>query len=648
MTSKRDLVAAERTLTEFNSVEPLAETNLEPHERGAVLMLLAILMFVIMVSGALAVDISALERRGQTLQNIADAAALGASTTWVSTGDQMAATEVMMELFDQNGLDIASSDVSAQISFPSDNEVEVTLIDSSPDVYLAGILGFGSSLERDASAELVACDSDCGIDVELGRPFSSLTALGNGDGYRPISVGNRLYGINHHGTDISCIDRITLSGCFAPRSAFPSSSDAISDQLVTTATVGTRIWWTAQERTRLALFCWETVTETPCSTVRTVQWSTRADHLGDQYRQRGGGMAEFGGRLFVFTDDHRVHCFDPGPEQFCPGYPQSTDLAGSVNPWNPYYEQTGSGIDRIVDKESGRIYYAMRARESGGGVQEGTWLDCWNASTNSKCASFTPNRIHASGNRRTGRLFFYHNTQGDIEGVCSTGISEITCTDLNGNDASWLESALFDLEQNLPQPSDYSKAHGTHMYHPPTNRLFLTKPRWMSTITCWDFTTQSMCGTLYGSQNGMPTSDYGFIYEDNCLFALGHTSIFWSFTADLEPGCPGSTAVARIDRCSCSDGQRWGIIEFDFAPGEFDTFDVQILDPAGNVVLPADGTSVISLADGDAQIDLDELPLTYEYLQVSVYAEPNGSDPWSDGDPPSFSIDFATLPALVE
>lgn len=616
------------------------------NERGAVLVMVAILILILLVCGTLAVDVSALERRGQTLQNTADAAALAATATWVRTGDPTLATAVARDLITQNGLD--QPDISFGVNFPDPWTVEVDLADSSPDVFLGGIVGMDETLTRDAQAELLLCDRDCGIDVELSPPFVATPTVGDGDGYRPISVGDRFYAINHHGTNVVCIDRTTRQQCFSDRSAFRNGTDAITDQIVHTATVGTRIWWTAQEPTRLALYCWQTVTNVPCNSVHTVNASLRADHLQDNYRVRGGGLVEHQGRLYTFTDDHQVHCFMPDIEAGCPGYPQTTDLRGSALPWNPAYGQTGAGIDRIIEEGTGRIYYSMRARNSGDGVQAGTWLDCWNANTESKCSNFTPNMIHASGERQAGRPFFYRSTTGAIQGVCSTGISEIVCTDMQGNDAPGLRNALFDLEQQLPPVVDYHNAQGTHMYHPPTNRLFMTNPRWISTVSCWDFTTASTCGTLYGLQNGVETSDYGFIYEGDCMFALGHTSIFWAFTSDLEVGCPGSTAVERIDRCSCRDEELWGIIDFNFVRDDFDVFDVQILDPAGNVVVPADGVGVISLADGLSSIDLDESQLDYEYLQVSVYAETDGNSPWSVTNPPSFSISFEGTPVLVE
>lgn len=626
---------------------PTASSAID-NERGAVLVFVALTLLVLLLCGALAVDVSALERRGQTLQNTVDSAALAASATWVRTGDRDQAAAVAAEIIEQNGLG-ADSDVQAAVTFPDPWSVDVNLTDASPEVFLASVVGFGGEVNRDARAELSLCDQDCGFDVALSPPFSSVVAVGEGDGFVPISVGNRFYAINHHGTDIACVDRTTLAPCFAARRAYHNGTDALSDQMPHAVTQGTRIWWTAQEPSRLALYCWETTVDLPCNQVRTVNTSLRADHLEDNYRSRGGGTVEFDGRLYMFSDNHQVHCFIPEVEQWCAGYPQSTDLSGTVPPWNPSMGQTGAGIDRIIDEQTGRIYYTIRARYAGGGIPAGTWLDCWNASTNSKCAGFTPNMIHQSGERQAGRPFFHRTTAGAIQGVCSTGISEIVCVELDGDDASWFEDELDELEQALPPAVNYHNAQGTHLYHPPTNRLFLTNPRWMSTITCWDFTEGESCGSLYGMQGGVETADYGFIYEGNCLFALGHNSIFWSFTADLAVGCPGSTGVARIDPCSCRDEELWGTIDFNFDADAFDAFDVQILDPAGNVVLPVDGSSVISLSDDRRSIDLDEVPLNFDHLQVSVFAlTAGGNNPWSAGNPPSFSIEFESAPVLVE
>lgn len=251
-----------------------------------------------------------------------------------------------------------------------------------------------------------------------------------------------------------------------------------------------------------------------------------------------------------------------------------------------------------------------------------------------------------------GRLFFHRTAAGTIDGVCSTGKSVIECTDLLGIDAPALEANLRVLENQLPAARKYTAGMGVYMYHPPSNRVFLSTPRKESRDLCWDFTT-GFCGELYGITDHGPTEDYGFIYEGNCLFALGDQSIFWSFTIDFEPGCRGTATSARLDKCTCGAEVRWPnpFLEFDVGPGTpFTLLDIQIQDPGGNVVWPSAGGWASMVGHPTGTIDLTTVPTTHEYLTVKVVAEldPAEGDPWAAGDPPTLRLGLTQIPHLVE
>lgn len=620
-------------------------------ERGAVLAFVAIFLTVLVMVAALALDLSALERRAQTLQNTADAASLAGVATWERTGSMAQAELTALDIIRQNGL--VESDVTASVTFPTDNRIQVTLVDAEPDVFLGSFMGMGGALERGAQAKLVRCDPGCNRSVELPAPFQPTSVVGSGDGYYPVAVGNRFYAINHDGDEIACVDRATSSQCWRGKLALPYSG-ATAGPVSHTVVVGTRIYWSAQHDTGLSMFCWETRTEESCGA--TLLAGLARAPLGEKFQQRGGGVAAVGARVFAFTDDHRVRCLVAPSMTECPGYGggRMTGLGqlGFV-PLDPALGVSGSNIDRVIHPD-GRIYHTLQIASttaSDAAYDTGIWLDCWDTSIDMPCGGFSPSKIHDVAQRQAGRLFFYRTSAGTPAGVCSTGAGDLACTDLAGNPDPSLESTLASLESALPAATTYTNGMGIHTYHPESNRLFLTSPRQLSTVHCWDFDTSSYCGSRYGFANGAETQDYGFAVEGDCLFGVGHTSVFWAITSDMSAGCPGATVETQIDKCICGSQARWGRVDFDFDLGDSSVFAVlnaQVLSPEGDVLYPTDGGWVQLKGRASTSLDLDVIPTNHDYLRLRVYAETNGTDPWLAPAKPSVLFDFTDSPQLIE
>jgi hypothetical protein len=631
-------------------------------EGGAVLPLLAGCLLVLLFIAAIAVDVSALRRRGQTLQNTADAAALAGVAVWAETSDQAATSAVVADIVRQNGVGIDDG-VTITVVFPNPNEVIVDLIDPDPDIFIGGFIpGVQGDVARDASARLNFCENGCDKVVKIPRPFQPVNALGTGDGYLPIAIGDRMYAINHDDDRIACVDRDTETGCWTDKYSTPyggTETDSVSHAV----NIGTRIFWTAQELNRISLFCWDTFDEDTCPPIPLANLPDSG--LGDHYRQRGGGTVEVGGDIYVFTDDHRVHCVVPPTGTPCPGYVaggqlKTAGLATVLAPLDPDDKVSGSNIDRIVNGT--QIFHTLHVRDSSEARAEydtGVWLDCWDTATDNTCVGFTPYKLHTEGERQQGRLFF-HRTLGKVidgggvpDAVCSTGLGDIQCTPLTGGVAAdSFETEMATLQAAFPPGANYDAGMGVHMWHEPTNRLFLTTPRIFSTNHCWDFTTASYCGDIYGTANGNETQDYGFIAEGNCIFALGHTSIFWAFTTEMAAGCPGAFAFTRINKCECEDIMRWGNVKFQFDIGPnspFTVLNIQVKDPSGAIVLPDDGSDWLSVVGNPTNVlDLSEIPTTFSWLDVTVYAEATSEEPWDSGDIPTIFFGFEEVPILVE
>ena len=124
-------------------------------ERGATMFLAAIMIIIVLLGGAIAVDLSITANRGQSLQNAADSAALAGvqalrqsmgENTEAGPADEQAARLAVESLLRQNGI----TDITPIIEFPDENdtEVRVTLLDSDPGLLLSGITGVEGSVER--------------------------------------------------------------------------------------------------------------------------------------------------------------------------------------------------------------------------------------------------------------------------------------------------------------------------------------------------------------------------------------------------------------------------------------------------------------------------------------------------------------------
>lgn len=626
-------------------------------ERGAVLALLAIFTFIFLTVAALAVDLSALERRGQTLQNTADAAALAGVATWIDTADYARTLATVNDMLAQNG--VAGDDILVEV-VPSAGEVQVIITDDKPDVFLGSVVGFGGEISRSASARLEDCQIGCNTIVPLPEPFPPTPVVGSGDGYYPVSVGNRLYAINHGGKEIACVDRTPndgdeVSACWENRLAH-NYTDPRTGPVAHTVAVGPKLFWVAQEFDQLRLYCWQTLSESPCDTSVQVAALYRAEDLGHNFQTRGGGVVAVGRRIFVFTDDHRVHCFNSETVSRCGGYAGGLPT-GMANlgflPLDPANGVTGSNIDRVVNEVTGQIFHTLHIRDTPAAAAigpTGVFVDCWDTQTNNTCAGFTPHKIHETVQRQSGRLFLHRQANGFPDGVCSTGLGDVQCMDLFGTESVTFENELSSLQSALPSADQYTNGMGVHFYHAESNRLILTSPRQLSTIHCWDFTDAAYCGNLYGFAGG-PTEDYGFVSEGSCLYGLGHTSIFWAFTADMTPGCPGATAEVEIEKCNCGGVERWGQVSFNFDIGEdspFTVLNVQVRDEDNNIIFPTDGSLWEQMVGRPSDIiNLIGIPTTYETITLRVYLESEGA-PFEAEEPPSLLFGFREVPYLTE
>lgn len=598
-------------------------------ERGAVLVLVAAVTVVLLMIGAIAVDLSALERRGQTLQNTADAAALAGVDVWIESGNQTQATSTIQDVIAQNGID-QSADVDVQIAFPSPDTVTVVLADDEPDVFLAGVVGLGGTLERVATAEIDRCDTTCNRTALLPEPLGvAVAAPGFGDGYIPTALDDRLYGINHHDIYIGCVDRRTSQPCWSGQLLFWNGGGTANR--IQPSTINDRIYyvgWNAGSR-ETVMTCWDHAADSRC---------TEQAVLGDHGHAT---LVQTDGRLFAFTSDRKAFCRVPGTLQSCPGYVGGKDISLAAHPGWVDGDQGAYNSETLV--HNGRIYHTLSN-------QGEVFLHCWNPTTNLPCASFSAPRVNLTGADiydpfNSGRLFLARDTAGTPTSICSMGERSLECYDFDSGDRVHADESQFDDLHGAAVSKAWQTWPGLITYHEFSNRL-ITVNSIESLTYCHDFTTQSYCGeTLTNTTLGLPRT-YGYIGDGRCLIGLGHESIFFSIKPDLAGSCDGSSRTVSLLPCNCSGALTWPPIEA-AGTGLVEVFEARVLGADGSVLLPDDDRDWIDLTTDE--LDLSSIDLSLAPISIEFFAESlPGEDAWLGADDPGLVIGFDGSPKLVD
>lgn len=606
--------------------EPLSHND----ERGAVLVLVGVMLTVLMVVGALAVDLSALQRRGQSLQNTADAAALAGVAEWSEDGDAAAAEAKIRDLIQQNGIAL-TDDVELQIAFPSATEVSVELTDSDPDVFLSGLLGARGAIGRDATASIEQCNFLCNRTVLLPEPLPDpIETFGSGDGFTPIAIEDRLYAVNHHNREIACIERSTQQQCWAPQALFSGSADTGST--ITTPVIDERIYYAGWDSwwRQTVVSCWDHSADARCSA---------QVNLGDHGH---ASIVEADGKLFVLTSSRKIFCLQPVTLSSCAGYWGGKDTALAAQfPWATSDLGTYAAVTVVHDQ---RIYHTNTTHNGG------VFLHCWNAATDAACGSFGTHWLHTTGADRleaynNGRLFFYRDTSGDPTAICSIGQRSVECFDLiNGSRQGSLESNLSGLFSTM-QPYAWTSWAGTNTYHEYSNRLFLVGAYYSLTY-CYDFTTESYCGGLqHYTALGWPQT-YGYLSEGPCLIGLGDRSIFFTMDADMQLSCASAYTSVGLDPCTCSGVLAWPAIT-PIGTEDAGTFEARVIAEDGTLLLPDDGRDWMDLLT--ETLDLSTLDTNAGTITIEVFVESApGQDAWSGLQTPGFVVGLDNRPQLVE
>jgi len=720
-------------------------------DRGAVLMILALLITVLLLCAGFAIDFGSWYNRAEELQNAADSAALaGAAEFDLYRAADGSATDAaigntesrVLDVLRQNGIE-PSDDILIDIIYPGEldnglGEVLVSVIDRDVDLYFATFVLDRFEIRRDATAKVDKCGNTCSNTLAIPKPFSAVNVTGSGDGFAPIYLGDRVYAINHHQFDANIVCLVAATGDVCPgygtannlgtpimpagtgwlsnngtNRSYPANGwdPMYSDIITQHEIVGSRIYVLGQTAGQVKLVCWETdlnpthtnQTGGPCPGQgnvniasldgRTVRDSNDAfvnslrsnsSHFVTFLESRGYGISFIPddgsdeGRIFVFTDDHKVHCrLSTDITQNCTNYltAKQTGLGLDGFPAMGGTMGTAAFSDRVIDADTKRIYTTRHYTPGHPQGNHGVMLECWDAKFNRICENF-PNShpIHAPGdpdyndglwNRwRVGRLFFDRDHSGNITGVCSMGSSgpntaQADCLELDGDEYT------FDFS-TLPGSSSLL---GTFHYHEGKNRLFISQSYpdtgGRASTVCWDFgdpedmsAPTGYCGQMRpdtDTVNNWPgieeSEDYGYSSRGNCVYALGHQNRFYTFNAEMENECDEGRALTQLFPCTCFNGdQLWGSVivdNLDPTNNPYDSFEVFIKEEEHDPV--SDAIDSKDLLASAGVVDLSNISPDYPYVWLEIVVNVKlGQDPWSHpSTQPSVIVGYSDKPHLV-
>jgi hypothetical protein len=595
-------------------------------ERGAVLAVIGITLVLILTSGAIAVDLSALERQGQTLQNSADAAALAGASVWSQTQDPAAATQVVADVIAQNGIAIGPA-MQLDVSFPTYNEVSVELIDSDPEVLLAGAVGLGDTITRGATARHLLCEEGCFRSLDVSPPVGALTAAGTGDGFTPVSVGNKIYGVNHHSSTIECVDRATQASCWPSQQLFSAPTTTMNT--VHPALIGDRIYYLAWNGSSTSLpsgdgylqvGCWNTISDSRCS------------NQADLFNVGHGVLYATHDALYVFAANRDVYCFEPVTFSECADYLGGRNTALTADPgWGLWNEASAWNSDRVAYAD--KVYVTLSNRGA-------VYVHCWDLASVEPCAGFSPTllngtRTGTNDDGVNGRLFFYRDSSGTPQALCSQGVAPVVdCYDLDtAVDDSSAEAAMTATLSAI----SYSGGGfvGPPTYHPDSNREFFLGAYTQSITYCHDYVTSSPCGDVFNNTPFGPALTYGYEAQGDCLIGLGDAGVYFTLKPDMSGPCDAAAATIDIDPCQCSGTSVWPPVQIGDDDGVA-LFELRVQSPSGAIVLPETGEW---LELGSGSLDLSSIDNSHAYLTLEVRVTPGlTSDPWADGIPPSLLV----------
>jgi len=588
-------------------------------DRGAILILSALIMILMLLIAAFATDLGAWYRQGQEQQRSADVASLNGiqaydsfrkayfvtngASIWTDLDDDQreeaeegameAAMDAMLGILSAGGTTVSQTPEYVFNPPPGESTATVTADDGSiitvtrtiegemqvsierpGKQYFSSVVASAPNIAKSSTAVLSNCGAECSQDIELAPPFQGFQATGEGDGYRPL-IGNngRIWTINHHADrpgdgDIVCMQRSTQAECsgWAPLDLSPYTTARKSDDWIDNSR--DRIYFAGTDRNtdEFGIVCVDANIRQFCGggAEFTKLHDSNLSQGGNYNYATGSGvfMVRSGGvdRLFVMGQDATIHCVYAdslgSPGANCAGYPKQTALFGHEN--IPSLSQDSYMVyGEIIN---GQIYfYHDKTRDEGGAFQ------CWNPATDSQCVWANGSGYTEFNQPITVRpikfVKYKSDGSGEANGFCIAQEADASqslqhwCVDLQGVSQPEIPNLRYNTA-DFGGSGDYIYSEGFSIDGKRT--VWGTRGGDSRFIFCYDWAAEASCGPpLVGEQQ------YGFAeLTPDCILGVGHSSELFSFNPNTMTPCTGTKVTVDVWPCDCLDGTfRYGTLE---------------------------------------------------------------------------------------
>jgi hypothetical protein len=562
------------------------------------------------------------------------------------------------------------------------------------------------------TASTVPGNATGGLPTELVPPLSEIDQATGGDGFIPILAGERIYSIYHDlpaiAPQLFCVERATNSICEGyPKSVgeyatslTPGDGKFFEDQ--------NRLYFRLQSATQFGLMCWDSTTDASCgfTELADLEQGFLLDDGRGIHNDRGTGPRAVGEKLYLVSDDHRVHCYDTtaDPISKCPGYPKDSALVDQGIP--PFQGGMGQGGMRIrggfmdMEVNGTRIYATiadplLNESDSQTGLPGGptTYLHCFDTATGMPCAEWANVvEVRSPDGQQGGYwgVFFHKDTSGERDGVCLMpglrGGGKTKCYDFDGTENTTMLSTMDDKftcgdcglaegpNSQIIGEGGWHFAFSWVMGETEVDKRTIFSGGFSSQSQCWDWSTNAPCvGGIEGvggvdkyvdgvvnhaERLGRETFEYGAVNDNGCIISLGHNGVMHSWDPNTGDVCTISSGnvTEKIEPAGFyCDGQEnrnltWNdvrVIDADLTAGvEFNSFKITVVDADGNEVLAEQ-----EMIDTNGVIDLSSIPYAmYQELSamVTFSAVPGDSGfvAWEDGTPPQVTLTFNADPQI--
>ncbi len=672
-----------------------------PSDRGAILVLSALVMILLLLIAAFATDLGAWYRQGQSQQRAADVGSLNGIQTYqaeirqdfsdmgVSAWDDIASNTVRRDLetkameeavnsvvglFEAAGVSISNpatynidpppsgestatitADDGTVIVITRNLNAEMILTVSKPgQQYFSSLIRDAPDIVRESTSTLSNCGAVCRIPIEINPPFTGFQATGKGDGYGPLLYGEEeIWAVNHHNFgsqgDIICMDRETQAPCRADGQHYALGNYQTGNRPVEYIDVDNfgatgKIYFASsiKDSKRSGLACFDVVARRFCNTPYVDLFDMGTAQWPNTIN--ASGPWEYNGKLYVLAQDGQLGCVTKAMttcgiwETAAFGHPNSPNLLTETQ--IAHGEQLGSKLYVSQDTYVGQIFH------------------CWDFATSAPCWGGTVHFVGYMGSGSDDHLtHFRYSSTGVETGICTSDIigQRNACVSLDGSAVTeivGLKEHLKPLKQDWGGDAITWNKERTFFAGGNSNR-----------IACWDWTTNSACQdvttanpavaslgilNVYEFAGKKDVAPYGFAQvSEFCIIGLGHNSIFYSFNPKGMSSCVDTEVETKIEPCTCANGDnKWGEVQI---PDEL----LNMVDDLVATVRYDNGTQVLTDVDLIAEggvLDLSPADPNADFLWLKLEVKSrlnlDGTPVWTD--PITADLQLVVQPTLTD